>query len=122
MTDEIHGRLPELWTAEHPEFDGKYVKFKDVLFPPKPPGAIPIWVGGESGPAMRRTAAYGDAWYPIGTNPQFPMDTLTRYKAGVAKLQGHDREGGPQSSRGRPRLSRLLEPRGAAERHCRWGT
>ena len=37
---------------------------------------MPIWVGGESGPAMRRTASYGDAWYPIGTNPQFPMDTL----------------------------------------------
>jgi hypothetical protein len=37
---------------------------------------------------MRRTATYGDAWYPIGTNPQFPMDTLTRYKAGVGKLRG----------------------------------
>jgi hypothetical protein len=37
---------------------------------------------------MRRTAAYGDAWYPIGTNPQFPMDTLTRFRAGAAKLRG----------------------------------
>ena len=37
---------------------------------------------------MRRTARYGDAWYPIGTNPQFPMDTLNRFKAGVAKLRG----------------------------------
>ena len=67
----------------------EYVKFKDVLFPPKPvQQPIPIWVGGESGPALRRTAAYGDAWYPIGTNPQFPLDTLDRYKAGVAKLRG----------------------------------
>ena len=49
---------------------------------------IPIWVGGESGPALRRTARYGDAWYPIGTNPQFPMDTLTRFKAGAEKLRG----------------------------------
>src|ERR1700761_1692172 len=77
----------ELWTADKPAFSGKYVQFKDVLFPPNPPqGVIPIWVGGESGPAMRRTAAYGDAWYPIGTNPQFPMDTLARFKAGAAKL------------------------------------
>jgi alkanesulfonate monooxygenase SsuD/methylene tetrahydromethanopterin reductase-like flavin-dependent oxidoreductase (luciferase family) len=60
-----------------------------VVFTPKPvQKSIPIWVGGESGPAMRRTAKYGDAWYPIGTNPQFPMDTLTRFKAGAAKL--HD--------------------------------
>ncbi len=89
VTDEWMMVCKELWTADEPKFDGKYVKFKDVLFPPKPVQPnIPIWVGGESGPAMRRTAAYGDAWYPIGTNPQFPMDTLSRFQAGVAKLRG----------------------------------
>lgn len=98
VTDETMAVCRELWTAEHPEFHGKYASFKDVLFPPKPPGAIPIWVGGESGPAMRRTAAYGDAWYPIGTNPQFPMDTLTRYKAGVAKLKGMTEKAGRSAS------------------------
>jgi alkanesulfonate monooxygenase SsuD/methylene tetrahydromethanopterin reductase-like flavin-dependent oxidoreductase (luciferase family) len=78
----------ELWTNDNPRFDGKYVQFKDVLFPPKPvQPSIPIWVGGESGPALRRTAKYGDAWYPIGTNPAFPMDTLSRFKAGVARLR-----------------------------------
>ncbi|MBS0643442.1 MAG: LLM class F420-dependent oxidoreductase [Proteobacteria bacterium] len=89
VTDEFMMVCKELWMSDQPKFDGKYVKFKDVLFPPKPvQQPIPIWVGGESGPAMRRTAAYGDAWYPIGTNPQFPMDTLNRFKAGVAKLRG----------------------------------
>ena len=87
VTDEWMMVCKELWTADEPKFDGKYVQFKDVLFPPKPvQQPIPIWVGGESGPAMRRTAKYGDAWYPIGTNPQFPMDTLSRFKAGAAKL------------------------------------
>ncbi len=76
----------ELWSQDDPSFDGKYVKFSDVVFPPKPvQQPIPIWIGGESGPALRRTANYGDAWYPIGTNPAHPMDTLTRYKAGVAR-------------------------------------
>jgi probable F420-dependent oxidoreductase len=88
VTDEFMAVCRELWTADQPQFSGKYVQFKDVLFPPKPPqGTIPIWVGGESGPAMRRTAKYGEAWYPIGTNPQFPMDTLSRLKAGIAKLR-----------------------------------
>ncbi len=87
VTDEWMMVCKELWTADEPKFDGKYVQFKDVLFPPKPvQQPIPIWVGGESGPAMRRTARYGDAWYPIGTNPQFPMDTLNRFKVGAAKL------------------------------------
>ena len=89
VTDEWMMVCKELWTADEPKFDGKYVQFKDVLFPPKPvQQPIPIWVCGDSGPAMRRTAKYGDAWYPIGTNPQFPMDTLTRFKAGAIKLAG----------------------------------
>ncbi|MEJ0019624.1 MAG: LLM class F420-dependent oxidoreductase [Acetobacteraceae bacterium] len=88
VTDEWMMACKELWTSDDPKFDGKYVKFADVVFTPKPVQApIPIWVGGESGPALRRTAKYADGWYPIGTNPQFPMDTLTRFAAGVAKLR-----------------------------------
>jgi probable F420-dependent oxidoreductase len=95
VTDEFMMACKELWTSDAPKFAGKYVKFKDVLFPPKPvQQPIPIWVGGESGPAMRRTAKYGDAWYPIGTNPQFPMDTLERFKAGAAKLRGMTEKAG----------------------------
>jgi probable F420-dependent oxidoreductase len=89
VTDEYMMACKELWEKDDPHFDGKYVKFSNVVFQPKPvQKPIPIWVGGESGPALRRTARYADGWYPIGTNPQFPMDTLSRYKAGVAKLRG----------------------------------
>jgi probable F420-dependent oxidoreductase len=95
VTDEFMMVCKELWTSDAPKFDGKYVKFSDVLFPPKPvQNPIPIWVGGESGPAMRRTAKYGDAWYPIGTNPQFPLDTLDRFKAAAAKLHGMTEKSG----------------------------
>jgi probable F420-dependent oxidoreductase len=88
VTDEWMMACKELWSSDDPKFDGKYVKFADVVFTPKPvQKSIPIWVGGESGPALRRTAKYADAWYPIGTNPQFPMDTLTRFKGGAAKLR-----------------------------------
>ncbi len=89
VTDEYMMACKELWTKDSPAFEGKYTKFSNVTFRPKPAQTPhpPIWIGGESGPAMRRTARYGDAWYPIGTNPQFPMDTLTRYKAGIAKVR-----------------------------------
>ena len=88
VTDETMMACKELWSKDDPHFDGKYVKFSNVVFQPKPvQQPIPIWVGGESGPALRRTAAYADAWYPIGTNPAHPMDTATRYKAGVARLR-----------------------------------
>ena len=118
VTDEWMMVCKELWTSDAPKFDGKYVKFSDVLFPPKPvQKPIPIWIGGESGPALRRTAKYGDAWYPIGTNPQFPMDTLTAFKAGVAKLRGMTEKAGRKPSDVGLGLSRVVQPRSAAERH-----
>lgn len=89
VTDEWMAACKELWTRDDPRFDGKYVNFSDVVFAPKPvQRPIPIWVGGESGPALRRTARYADCWYPVGTNPLLPMNTLDRFRAGVAKLRG----------------------------------
>lgn len=89
VTDEWMDACRELWTADLPKFDGKYVKFDDVVFAPKPAQApIPIWVGGESAPALRRTVKYAHGWYPVGTNPAHPMNTLSRFKAGLARFQG----------------------------------
>jgi probable F420-dependent oxidoreductase len=87
VTDEWMAVCRELWTADEPRFKGKYVNFSDVVFAPKPPQQpIPIWVGGESGPALRRTARYADCWYPVGTNPHLPMNTLARFRTGMARL------------------------------------
>ena len=63
---------------------------------PAAPGAEAgaIWVGGESGPALRRTAKLGDGWYPIGTNPAFRLDTLERFKGGIERLHRHCRDAG----------------------------
>jgi alkanesulfonate monooxygenase SsuD/methylene tetrahydromethanopterin reductase-like flavin-dependent oxidoreductase (luciferase family) len=47
-----------------------------------------LWIGGESAPALRRTVALGDIWYPFGSNPKFRMDTLAAYKARVERLHG----------------------------------
>ncbi|HEV2334692.1 MAG TPA: TIGR03619 family F420-dependent LLM class oxidoreductase [Stellaceae bacterium] len=87
VTDETIAVCRELWTNENPSFNGKYAKFSNIFFQPRPVQArVPIWVGGESGPAMRRTAALGDAWYPIGTNPRNRLDTLARLEAGKVRL------------------------------------
>ena len=96
VTDEYILAARELWTAADPRFQGEHVSFDKISFEPKPvqPGGPPIWVGGESGPALRRTARLGDAWYPIGTNPAFPLDSLARYKAAVAKLRRLTAEAG----------------------------
>jgi probable F420-dependent oxidoreductase len=95
VTDEWMMACKELWTNDEPNFDGRYVKFSDVVFAPKPvQRPIPIWVGGESAPALRRTVRYADCWYPVGTNPQFPMNTLSRFKAGMARFRRFAEKGG----------------------------
>jgi probable F420-dependent oxidoreductase len=99
VTDEWMDACKELWTAEFPQFSGNYVKFGDVVFTPKPAqNPIPIWVGGESGPALRRTVKYAHGWYPVGTNPRFPMNTASRFKTGLTRMRGFAEKAGRDPS------------------------
>ncbi len=99
VTDEWMAACTELFTADEPKFNGKYTKFDDVQFTPKPvQKPIPIWVGGESGPALRRTVKYAHGWYPVGTNPQFPMNTLSRFKKGQERFRGFAEKAGRDPS------------------------
>jgi len=96
VTDEYIKAFLELWTKDKPRFAGEHVRFDNILLEPKPVQKPhpPIWVGGESGPALRRTAKLGDAWYPIGTNPANPLDSLARMKANMARLAKMTKEAG----------------------------
>ncbi len=89
VTDEYLDAMRELWTKDAPRYSGKYVKFGGILFEPKPVQRPhpPIWVGGESGPALRRTARMAQGWYPIGTNPAHLLDTAARLRAGIERLR-----------------------------------
>ncbi len=89
VTDEYVAAFRTLWTEKKPVIAGKYVQYNGLLLEPKPAQQPhpPIWVGGESGPPLRRAARLGDAWYPIGTNNAHLLDTLPRYRAGIARLR-----------------------------------
>jgi len=68
VTDEYIRLMKTLWAEDDPRFDGKYYRIGDVTMFPKPVQKPhpPIWVGGHTEAALRRTAALGDAWHPIG--------------------------------------------------------
>ena len=91
VTDEYIRAFKVLWTEDDPHFQGKYISFDDISFLPKPVQKPhpPIWVGGESRPALRRTAELADGWYPLGSNPTFPMGTPEQLKAGMERLAGY---------------------------------
>ncbi|MEZ5262244.1 MAG: LLM class flavin-dependent oxidoreductase [Acidimicrobiales bacterium] len=65
------------------ELRGEHFRFADVAADPKPIQSPhpPIWVGGESPAALRRTVALGDGWYPFGTNPKYRMDSVEAFAA-----------------------------------------
>jgi probable F420-dependent oxidoreductase len=88
VTDEYLQAFKALWTEDAPRFEGRHVRFADVSFLPKPVQKPhpPIWVGGESPAALRRTARHGDVWFPIGNNPRHPLDTVARFKEGLQRL------------------------------------
>ena len=71
VTDEYIQLYQELWTKEDPEFQGKHYQVSGAGFYPKPVQKPypPFWVGGHSGPAMRRAAKYCDGWVPLGARP-----------------------------------------------------
>jgi probable F420-dependent oxidoreductase len=89
VTDEYLQSFKALWTQDDPRFEGKYAKLENTIFLPKPAQRPhpPLWIGGESPAAFRRVIAFGDAWYPIGSNPQFPLNTVQRYADAIARLR-----------------------------------
>ncbi len=86
MTDEQLEIVEKLWSEEHISYEGQFYSIQDVAFYPKPMQRIPIWIGGEGMAAMRRTAKYGDAWFPYyiditATQLRERFDTIRRMAA-----------------------------------------
>jgi probable F420-dependent oxidoreductase len=71
VTDEYIELYKELWTKDNPVFNGKHYQISGSGFQPKPVQKPhpPIWIGGHTGPAIRRAAKYGEGWMPIGLRP-----------------------------------------------------
>jgi probable F420-dependent oxidoreductase len=95
-SEEAVQAFRELWTAEQPSFQGRHVRFDNLLFAPKPQqkGGMPIWVGGEVKGALRRAGRLGDAWYPVAAHPKIPLDTPERYQAGLDQVRAAAAESG----------------------------
>jgi probable F420-dependent oxidoreductase len=69
-TDEAIHVIRLLWTQDEVSFQGEFYKLDRVTIFPKPwQTPPPIWIGGKSEAAMRRTARLGDGWIPSFITP-----------------------------------------------------
>ena len=75
--------LRKLWTEELVSYQGQFHDYTEVTIVPAPKQQpIPIWLGGSSGPVIRRAAQMGDGWMPI----MAPDETG---RAALETLRGH---------------------------------
>jgi probable F420-dependent oxidoreductase len=107
MTDEYLAAMQELWTSPKPAFAGTYTRFDGLLFEPKPVQKPhpPIWVGGHSRAALRRTVQFGAAWHPINRPPA----ELRAGRDALARLSAERRRAVPPAITLRNDI-RILEP------------
>jgi probable F420-dependent oxidoreductase len=76
VTDEWIAIFKQLWSLSPASFNGRFYRYTDIRcepFPVQKPHP-PIWVGGHSRAALRRTARHGDGWHPVAASPLPPPD------------------------------------------------
>src|SRR5215475_2351714 len=69
-TDECLEIIRRLWREESVDFSGAFYKLKAATILPKPVQPdLPMWIGGSTDAAIRRTAKYGTGWQAGGDSP-----------------------------------------------------
>ena len=87
--DEALQALNLLWTQDEATFHGKYYNFENISLEPKPvqkPGP-PVWIGGRSDAALRRTGRLGEGWLPSAITPQECREGIEAIQVYASKSQ-----------------------------------
>lgn len=62
-TNEGLELISRLWVEDSVDFDGEFYQYKSASISPRPvQKELPMWLGGSSEAAIRRTAKYGTGW------------------------------------------------------------
>jgi probable F420-dependent oxidoreductase len=91
-TRECIEAMRKLWGEDPSSYSGEFVRFEGVRSNPKPVlGAkMPVWFGGESGPALRRVAEYGTGWCGFNLTPSEAAAKIKRIEE-LLKANGRKR-------------------------------
>ncbi|HEY7869660.1 MAG TPA: TIGR03619 family F420-dependent LLM class oxidoreductase [Methylomirabilota bacterium] len=90
LSDDYIRAIKAAFSADMPQYSGKYVSFSGATFSPRPAQRPhpPIWVGGAPGAvseaAVRRCAELGDAWHPLALS----LDDIEKGYATLRELAG----------------------------------
>lgn len=84
--------LRKLWTQPLVQFEGRWHHIPDAGLNPLPvQRPIPLWMGGQAEPVLRRTARLGDGWMPNYRNPADARPAAEMLKE-LLRQEGRDPE------------------------------
>jgi probable F420-dependent oxidoreductase len=91
-TREYIEAMRQLWSEPLSSYHGEFVNFEQVRSNPKPVhgAALPVFFGGESGPALRRVAEYGNGWIGFNLTPDEAASKIRRIEE-LLKAKGRKR-------------------------------
>ena len=78
--DEMVDVLRKLWAGGMVEHHGRHFDFPPLQISPAPPAAVPVFVGGGSPAALKRTAQLADGWIGAGNSPDEVPGILAELK------------------------------------------
>jgi alkanesulfonate monooxygenase SsuD/methylene tetrahydromethanopterin reductase-like flavin-dependent oxidoreductase (luciferase family) len=78
--DEAVALWRHLWSGSTEPFHGQFNELADYTFAPLPTRDIPIWCGGRSARAIRRTAELGDGYHAAQTGPEDLVERLPQLR------------------------------------------
>jgi probable F420-dependent oxidoreductase len=84
--NEILQLIARLWSEDSVDFEGRYYQYSGAAISPKPvQQPLPIWIGGSSDAAIKRTALYGTGWLGGIMAPAQVAPVVGKIKAAVAE-------------------------------------
>ena len=84
-TDEALEIISRLWKGEKLTYGGKHFQLTDASISPLPAQAdLPMWIGGSSEAAVRRTAKYGTGWQGGSDTPETVGQVIAAIKRAAA--------------------------------------
>ena len=90
VTDEHLRVIRNLWETDTSSFEGRWKRYTNMrMFPKRDRGRdapIPIVVGGNATPSIRRAAELGDGWHPINLTPEQLMAGIADYRDACARF------------------------------------
>jgi probable F420-dependent oxidoreductase len=93
MLDEGLDVLRALWSGERVEHRGEHYTVDGVTLAPRPlQERLPIWIGGNSAPALRRAARF-DGWAADSESPEgmrLSPDEVAQKAAAIGRAAGFD--------------------------------